>query len=196
MVRNVLLLLITSAVLTSCCYRRPTSAQSDRWETQRPRVPVIECYQCGDLTNRSEMFLFSEAWGTSNKWMVGAEYGYNFYNMRLFSDAGIHYWPSETMGWAYREQIGVVPFNPNRQLHPEIGLGLHQRQYRNEVVISTPTGDQIIRKSPDFYWQTFAGLRYSINHTNVVLGLRTYRLEEFSSNNVDWNIGLQVSFRL
>ena len=196
MVRNILLLLTVATAFTACCYRRPTSAQSDRFETKRPRVPVIECYECGDLTHRSEMFLFSEAWGTSNKWMLGAEYGYNFSQSRVFADAGIHYWPSRTMGWAYREQIGFVPFNPNWQLHPEIGMGLHQRLYRNEIVIQTPTGDQIVRKTPDYFWQTFAGVRYSIRYSNAVIGIRSYRLQNFETRGADWNFGIQLSFRL
>lgn len=196
MVRNVILLLIISTAFTACCYRRPTSAQSDRFETRHPRVPVIECISCGDLKNKPENLLWTEARGTSNRWMLGGEFGFNFDNLRLFADAGTRWWPNGDLTWANRQQIGFVPFNPNWKLHPEIGIGLHQRFFRSNTIIVTTMGDQLSRKSPEYYWQTFAGLRYAIPYSNVILGPRVYRLQEFTTNRVDWNFGIQLSFRL
>lgn len=196
MVRNIVLLLVFSLAFTSCCYRRPTSAQSDRWDTHHPQVPVIECIPCGDLRNKPENFIWTEARGTSNRWMVGGEYGFNFDNFRLFADAGTRWWPNGNLTWAHRQQIGFVPFNPNNKIHPEIGIDLHQRYFRSYTTMVTPTGDQLIRNSPEYYWQTFAGIRFAIPYSNVVLGTRVYRLQDFSTKAADWNFGIQLSFRL
>jgi hypothetical protein len=193
MLRISALLLLIPVCIASCCYRRPTSAQSDRFDTHHPRVPVVVCPSCGDLRNRSEHFLWAEARGTSNRWMIGGESGYNFNHARIFADAGTRWWPDGNLTWAHRQQIGIVPFNPNWLLHPEIGIGLHQRYFRCTIFLMC---DPPHRPEPEFYWQSFAGIRYAVPNSNVVMVMRAYRLQNFYTQRADWNFGIQLSFRL
>lgn len=180
----------------SCCIRRKTNAQSDRFDTHNPFLPIVECIECGNLQNRAETMVWTEAYGATNKWMIGIESGYNLKNIRLFADAGTHWWPGGTMSWAHREQIGIVLFNPNWLVRPEFGAGLQQRYYRSGTIVSTPNGDQFVRKPHDLLWQSFGGLRVNVPATNMILSLRAYRIRAFQSPGTDWNVGIQLGFRL
>lgn len=181
---------------SSCCIRRPTHAQSDRLDTHNPFLPIVECIPCSTLKNSPEMVLWSEGWGTSGKWMTGIEPGYNFSHLTLFSDVGTHWWPGGSMSWAHREQVGAVFFDTDWMIRPEIGIGLHQRYYRSGLIMNTPTGEQFIRRQPDFFWQSFAGIRVNIPYSNIVLCLRTFRMQQFDEQKADWNFGIQLGFRL
>lgn len=182
--------------ISSCCIRRPTHAQSDRLDTHNPFLPIIECIPCSTMKNSPQTSLWTEAWGTSGKWMIGFESGYNFSHVSVFADAGTHWWPGTSMSWAHREQVGIALLDPDAFLRPEMGIGLHQRYYRSGSIINTPTGDQFIRKQPDFFWHSFAGIRINIPYSNLTLSMRTFRLQEFEDLKADWNFGIQLSFRL
>ena len=195
MVRIFLLSLIIAAFSESCCFVRPTSAQSDRLETRNPFVPVVECVPCSTFRNKPEFNLWTEAWGTNNKFMIGIEPGYNANYFRVFADAGTYIWPSGNLKFAHREQMGFVLLDPDLFARPEIGFGLSQRYYRNGVNVITSTGNTFVEAAPDFYWQGFMGIRFNVPYSNMVICTRTYRLENFDGSGHDWNFGLQFACR-
>jgi hypothetical protein len=196
MVKTFFALLLAIVLLQSCCIRRPTHAQSDRFDTHHPRTPIIECIPCATVKNSATTTLWTEAWGVSNQWMVGIEPGYNFNHVRLFADAGTHWWPSGNMTWAHREQVGIALFNPDLFIRPEFGAGLHQRYYRSEVRMQTSSGEQFVRTPTDFYWQGFGGLRCNVPYSNIEISARVYRLQNLNTAAHDWNFGIQLAFRL
>lgn len=193
--RQFLFILLFCGMITSCCIRRQTYAQSDRFDTHNPFLPIVECIPCGNLQNTSETSIWTEAYGAIGKWMIGVESGYNFNHFRLFGDAGVHWWPSGKMSWAYREQVGMALLNPNKIFRPEIGIGLQQRYFRGGNTITTPSGDIFQPYAPSMMHQAFMGIRVNIPASNMILSLRTYRIQEFRSSKVDWNIGIQLGFR-
>jgi hypothetical protein len=196
MVRIVIFSLAIAAIAQSCCFVRPTSAQSDRLETRNPFVPVVECVPCYTMRNQPEVNLWTEAWGTNNKFMIGIEPGYNANYFRVFADAGTYMWPSGNLKFSHREQIGLAILDPDLFARPEIGIGLHQRYYRSEGNITTPTGIVSMEKQPDLFWQSFFGIRFNIPYSNMVVSTRMYRLENFNGTGHDWNFGLQFACRL
>lgn len=195
MVRIFILSFVTAALCQSCCFVRPTSAQSDRFDTHNPRTPIVECIPCSTLRNQPELNLWTEAWGTNNKFMIGVEPGYNANYFRVFADAGTYMWPSGNLKFSHREQIGLVILDPDLSARPEIGVGLHQRYYRSDGNITTPAANAILEKQPDLFWQTFAGIRFNIPYSNMVVSTRVYRLENFDGSGHDWNFGLQFACR-
>jgi hypothetical protein len=196
MVRIFVFSLVIAALCQSCCFVRPTSAQSDRFDTHNPRTPIVECIPCSTLRNQPELNLWMESWGTNGKVMFGIEPGYNANHFRVFADAGTYGWFSGSMKWSHREQVGVAIFDPDLFARPELGVGLHQRYYRSGEYQTTPTGQVFVNTPADFYWQTFAGIRFNIPFSNMVVSTRAYRLENFDGSGHDWNFGLQFACRL
>jgi hypothetical protein len=128
--------------------------------------------------------------------MIGIEPGYNANNLRIYADAGTYLWPSGNMKFSHREQLGIVLLNPDFTLRPEIGVGLHQRFYRNGMYLTTTSGQVFQPEAPDYFWNCFAGLRINIPYSNMVVSTKVYRLQNFEDNRPDWNFGLQFACRL
>jgi hypothetical protein len=196
-----LAILFAIIVFGSCCIHHKTFAQSDRIDTHRPKFPVIECVPCGNLQNTNENFITTEAFGPSGSFAAGFEMGHNFANLRIYGAAGISYWPFRPPNVTLTGQFGIVGFNPNFPIHPEIGIGYSEwaisKNYDGSVPLHPSIKNVLVGKGNYQMWHAYAGLSIKVPYSNIDLSLRIYKMETLKPQGHDsWYPGIVCGFRL
>lgn len=176
--KKILLLLLPVALLSSCCIKPPRYAQSDLLDTHRK---YFECLPCEGKQNKPESYLTLEGYGPSGKIAAGAEFGYNFMLAGVYGNLNYGWWPSPSKRSTVYGEIGLLGFNPNLSVRPEIGIGMGQWMIRpaEQPVRLHPNGNfPLVQEGHYSFWQAYAGIRWSVPATNISVNPRLYYLHD------------------
>jgi len=198
--RKILPLIFAVVIFDSCCIRNKTFPQSDRFDTHHPNFPVIECKECGDLKNSNEGFFTTEALGPSGGLSFGIELGHNYNNLRIYGSAGVSYWPFRPPTTTFSGQFGIVLFNPNFIIRPEIGIGYADWMINGKqdglTQLHPSLPKALVGKGSYQSWQAYGGLRIKIPYSSIDLGLRVYKIETLKPTGYNsWYPGIICGFR-